>query len=155
MYSSFLSICLFLTATNRPIIDKQMLLRLLFKQLIIKEGKVTCIPNEPFSFILGENKLKSITNDTIAKSKSTELQCTQCLEADFEGSTDSISKKPTEPYTAPPNTLIYKEKNCSEKQFIKIGWQNLMDQSTLKTHRNAVVSCKDQLKYAITRFGLS
>lgn len=110
------------TATTRSLTDKQMLLRLLFKQIVLQEGIITCIPNQPFSFILGENKLRSITKDTIAKNESTELQCTKGLEADFEGSTDSLSEKPLKPYKSPHNTLIYKEKNCSEKQFIKSGW---------------------------------
>ena len=143
------------TATSRSLTDKQMLLRLLFKQIVLQEGVISCILNQPFSFILGENKLRSITKDTIAKTESFELQEYQGLQADLGGISDGLSEKPTEPYIAPHNSLIYKEKNCSEKQFIKIGCQNLMDLSTLKTHRNAIVSCKDQLKYAITRFGLS
>lgn len=110
------------TASNRPIIDKQMLLRLLFKQLIIKEGKVACIPNEPFSSILGENRLKSITKDTTAKTGSCELQSLQGLEADLGAVSDGMREMPSEPHVVPNNTLIYKEKSRFEKQLIKTGW---------------------------------
>ena len=113
------------TATTRSLTDKQMLLRLLFKQIVLQEGIISCILNQPFSFILGENKLRSITKDTIAKTESFELQEYQGLQADLGGVSDGLSEKPTEPYTAPHNSLIYKEKNCSEKQFIKIGWSEL------------------------------
>ena len=83
---------------------------------------MTCIPNEPFSFILGENRLKSITKDTATKTKSTELQSLQGLEANLGVVSDGMREMPSEPYTVAHNTLIYKEKSCSEKQLIKTGW---------------------------------
>ena len=41
------------------------------------------------------------------------------------------------------------------KPFALGGCERTISFEQLKTHRNAIVSCKDQLKYAITRFGLS
>ena len=38
---------------------------------------------------------------------------------------------------------------------LQSGCERTISFEQLKTHRNAIVSCKDQLKYAITRFGLS
>ncbi len=110
------------TATTRSLTDKQMLLRLLFKQIVLQEGIISCSLNQPFSFILSDNVLKATGSDTPQENESDQLQYPQGLEVDFLDSTDSLSEKPLKPYIAPDNTLIYKEKNCSEKQFIKIGW---------------------------------
>ncbi len=76
--------------------DKQLLLHLLFKQITLKEGDVECTPNQPFSFIIGENRLKSITKDKIAKNESCELQEYQGLDSDFDDIASTLKNTPFE-----------------------------------------------------------
>jgi len=139
------------TATTRSLTDKQLLLHLLFKQIVLQEGIISCILNQPFLFILGYNVLKATGNDTATKTESCELQESQGLQADFWVISEGVKNERFEPQ------ILFKkqEVRCQNLASVLSGWQNLMDPSTLKTHRNAIVSCKDSIKYAIARFGLS
>ena len=92
-----------------------MLLRLLFKQIVLQEGIISCSLNQPFSFILSDNVLKATGNDTAPETESYEIQELQGLQADLLDSTDNLSKKPLKPYKSPYNTLIYKEKKLLRK----------------------------------------
>lgn len=109
------------TATTRSLTDKQMLLRLLFKQIVLQEGIISCILNQPFSFILGENKLRSITKDTIAKTESFELQEYQGLQADFDGFSEGVKNERFEPQILLKNQEVTSENATS----VLSGWGEL------------------------------
>ena len=81
------------TATTRSITDKQLLLHLLFKHIVLQEGIISCSLNQPFSFILSYDVLKSTENDTATKNESCELQKSQGLEADFDGFSEGIKNE--------------------------------------------------------------
>ena len=85
------------TATTRSLTDKQMLLRLLFKQIVLQEGIISCSLNQPFSFILSDNVLKATGNDTAQKLQSCELQESQGLQADFDGFSEGVKNERFEP----------------------------------------------------------
>ena len=139
------------TATTRSLTDKQLLLHLLFKQIVLQEGIISCILNQPFSFILSDNVLKATGNDTATKNESCELQESQGLEADFNGFSEGVKNERFEPQILLKNQEVRSQNLAS----VLSGCERTISFEQLKTHRNAIVSCKDQLKYAITRFGLS
>ena len=85
------------TATTRSITDKRLLLHLLFKQIVLQEGIISCSLNQPFSFILGDNVLKATGNDTATKNESCELQEYQGLQADFDGFSEGVKNEQFEP----------------------------------------------------------
>lgn len=85
------------TATTRSITDKQLLLHLLFKQIILQEGIISCILNQPFSFILSDNVLKATGNDTAPETESCELQKFQGLQADFDGFSEGVKNERFKP----------------------------------------------------------
>ena len=132
-------------------LDKQLLLHLLFKQIVLQEGVISCILNQPFSFILSDNVFKAAVNDTAPKTESCELQESQGLQADFDGFSEGVKNERFEPQILIKNQEVTSENATS----VLSGWGFITNFEQLKTHRNAIVSCKDQLKYAITRFGLS
>lgn len=80
------------TASTKSLTDKQLLLHLLFKQIVLQEGIISCILNQPFSFILSDNVLKATGNDITPKNESCELQETQGLLGNFGGISDALKK---------------------------------------------------------------
>ena len=139
------------TATTRSLTDKQLLLHLLFKQIVLQEGIISCILNQPFSFILSDNVLKATENDTATKNESCELQEAQGLQGDFDGFLESVKNERFEPQILLKNQEVRSQNLPSDLS----GCERTISFDLLQPHRNAIVSCKDQLKYAITRFGLS
>ena len=85
------------TATTRSLTDKQLLLHLLFKQIVLQEGVISCILNQPFSFILSDNVLKATGNDTAPETESFELQESQGLETDFDAISGTLKNERFEP----------------------------------------------------------
>ena len=139
------------TATTRSLTDKQLLLHLLFKQIVLQEGIISCILNQPFSFILSDNVLKATGNDTATKNESCELQESQGLQGDFDGFSEGVKNERFEPQILLKNQEVRSQNLTS----VLSGCERTISFDLLQPHRNAIVSCKDQLKYAITRFDLS
>ena len=139
------------TATTRSLTDKQLLLHLLFKQIVLHEGIISCSLNQPFSFILSYDVLKATGNDTAQKLQSCELQESQGLQADFDGFSEGVKNERFELQILLKNQEVRSQNLTS----VLSGCERTISFDLLKPHRNAIVSCKDQLKYAITRFGLS
>ena len=109
------------TATTRSITDKQLLLHLLFKQIVLQEGIISCILNQPFSFILSDNVLKATGNDTATKTESCELQEFQGLQADFDAISGALKNERFEPQILLKNQEVTL-KNATSLSF---GWSEL------------------------------
>ena len=109
------------TATTRSLTDKQMLLRLLCKQIVLQEGIISCILNQPFSFILSDNVLKATGNDTTQKLQSCELQESQGLQADFDGFSEGVKNERFEPQ------ILLKNQEVRSKNLTSVlsGWSEL------------------------------
>ena len=123
----------------------------MFKQIVLQEGIISCSLNQPFSFILSDNVLKATGNDTATKTESCELQESQGLRADFDAISGTLKNERFEPQILLKNQEVRPQNLTS----VLSGCERTISFDLLKTHRNSIVSCKDQLKYAITRFGLS
>ena len=107
------------TATTRSITDKQLLLHLLFKQIILQEGIISCILNQPFSFILSYDVLKATGNDTATKTESCELQKSQGLQANFDGFSEGIKNERFEPQILLKNQEVRSQNLTS----VLSGWR--------------------------------
>ena len=108
------------TATTRSLTDKQLLLHLLFKQIVLQEGIISCILNQPFSFILSYDVLKATGNDTATKTESCELQESQGLQADLGGVSDALKKRGFEPQILFKNQEVTSENATS----VLSGWRD-------------------------------
>ena len=106
------------TATTRSLTDKQLLLHLLFKQIVLQEGIISCILNQPFSFILSDNVLKATGNDTATKNESCELQESQGLQGDFDGFSEGIKNDRFEPQILLKNQEVRSQNLTS----VQSGW---------------------------------
>ena len=108
------------TATTRSLTDKQ-LLHLLFKQIVLHEGIVNCILNQPFSFILRDNVLKATGNDTATKNESCELQESQGLQADLDAISGALKNEQFEPQILLKNQEVRSQNLTS----VLSGWSEL------------------------------
>ena len=106
------------TATTRSLTDKQLLLHLLFKQIVLQEGIISCILNQPFSFILSDNVLKATGNDTSQETESCELQESQGLRADFDAISGTLKNERFEPQILLKNQEVTSENATS----VSCGW---------------------------------
>ena len=79
--------------SNTSQTNKQLLLHLLFSHIVLKEGDVTCNLNEPFCYLLSDEPIRAIGNDTAQKLQSCELQEEQGLEADFGVISEGVKKR--------------------------------------------------------------
>ena len=123
----------------------------MFKQIVLQEGIISCSLNQPFLFIHSYDVLKATGNDTAQKLQSCELQESQGLQADFDGFSEGVKNERFEPQILLKNQEVRSQNLTS----VLSGCERTISFEQLKTHRNAIVSCKNQLKYAITRFCLS
>ena len=106
------------TTTTRSLTDKQLLLHLLFKQIVLQEGIISCILNQPFSFILSDNVFKAAGNDTAPKNESCELQEYQGLQADLCGISDALKNERFEPQ------ILFKNQEVRSQNLTSVlcGW---------------------------------
>lgn len=98
-----------------------------------------------------ESSVFSDRSNNGQNSKSCEPEETQGFEGNFSPNL-SLTKNTL---CEPQNIIKKQEVGPQNLTSVQSGWGFITNFELLKTHRNAVVSCKDQLKYAITRFGLS
>ena len=101
------------TTTTRSLTDKQLLLHLLFKQIVLQEGIISCILNQPFLFIHSYDVLKATGNDTATKNESCELHESQGLQADFDGFSEGIKNERFEPQILLKNQEVTSENATS------------------------------------------
>ena len=106
------------TATTRSLTDKQLLLHLLFKQIVLQEGIISCILNQPFLFIHSYDVLKATGNDTAQKTESCELQEYQGLQDDLGGISDALKNERFEPQILIKNQEVTSENATS----VLSGW---------------------------------
>ena len=109
------------TATTRSLTDKQLLLHLLFKQIVLQEGIISCILNQPFSFILSDNVLKATGNDTATKTESCEPEEAQGFEGNFS-SNSSLTKNAL---CEPQNIIKKQEVRLQNLTSVQCGWSEL------------------------------
>ena len=116
------------TANTRSLTDKQLLLHLLFKQIVLQEGIISCILNQPFSFILSYDVLKATGNDTAPKTESCELQEYQGLQADLGGVSDALKNEGFEPQ------ILFKNQEVRPQNLTSVlsGWGGRMDRDIAK-----------------------
>ena len=138
------------TATTRSITDKQLLLHLLFKQIVLQEGIISCILNQPFSFILSYDVLKATGNDTATKTESCELQESQGLQADFDGFSEGVKNDRFEPQILLKNQEVRSQNLTS----VLSGWrddgeiQRKSDQiyNILVSHYSEIMAMREQVQ---------
>lgn len=105
-------------ATTRSLTDKQLLLHLLFKQIVLQEGIISCIFNQPFSFILSDNVLKAAVNNAAPKLQSCKLQEYQGLQADLGGIANALKNERFEPQ------ILFKNQDVRPQNLTSVlsGW---------------------------------
>ena len=90
----------------------------MFKQIVLQEGIISCILNQPFLFIHSYDVLKATGNDTATKNESCELQESQGLQADFDGFSEGVKNERFEPQILLKNQEVTSENATS----VLSGW---------------------------------
>ena len=146
------------TTTTRSLTDKQLLLHLLFKQIVLQEGIISCILNQPFSFILSDNVLKATGNDTATKNESCELQESQGLQGDFDGFSEGIKNDRFEPQILLKNQEVRSQNLTS----VLSGWSEFairglghIDCKIIFLQFIFLIPCVFKIKFLDNRYNLN